>query len=207
MNDLDRVDTNTGPDETFWLDTPEQFEALGEPTRLEMLELLMRPHTVAEVAERMRVPRTRLYHHVNLLEETGMIRVVDTRRSGAVTEKIYQVTATSFQPSPRYLEEALPREQARAVMTSVLGATEADFVRAVDDGTISLRDKASARRLHVRRSLLLLDADRLDALVRDLEAVYANYEADPRDFAGPIDDDVMVVAALSVIHPSSRNVR
>lgn len=66
------------------------------PTRGLILRRLKQPHTVAEVADAMRVPVTRLYHHVNRLTEVGLIRVVATRQVAAVTERRYQVVARSF---------------------------------------------------------------------------------------------------------------
>ena len=85
-----------GLPEVFEIEDAETFEMLADPSRVEMLERLHHPASVGELAEDMGVPRTRLYHHVKLLEEAGMIRVVDTRRKGAMEEKVYQVAARSF---------------------------------------------------------------------------------------------------------------
>ncbi|HSJ29697.1 MAG TPA: winged helix-turn-helix domain-containing protein [Acidimicrobiia bacterium] len=193
-----------GPADVFWLESEEHFDMLSDSTRLEMIELLMRPHSVGEVAEQMRVPRTRLYHHVNQLEQAGMIRVVDTRQAGAQTEKIYQATAYSYQPSDRYLEEAMPREKAQAVLTAIFGATEADFIRSVEEGAVTFDDRATRRRLHLRRGLLQLDDERLEEFIADLEAVYAKYDTDHLE-AAP--DDAQLVATVSLVYPSTRSIR
>lgn len=191
MNDLE-------PDDVFWLETPEHLDVLSDVTRLEIIELLMNPHSVRELADLMRVPRTRLYHHVNQLEEAGMIRVVDTRPAGAQSEKVYRVTAYSFQPSPSYLDEALPREKAQAVITAIFGATQADFVRSVEDGVVTFEDREQRRRMHIRRGLLRLDDERLHEFIADLEAVYAKYDTDDRSATG------QVVATVSLVYPSTR---
>lgn len=184
------------PAEVYWLETAEQLDILSDSTRLELIELLMRPRSVRELAEQMRVPRTRLYHHVNQLEEAGMIVVVDTRPAGAQTEKVYQVAAHSYQPSPRYLEAALPRDKAQAVMTAILGATQADFVRSIEDGAVTFED----RRMHLRRGLMRLDDERLRQLIADLDAVYAKYDDEDAGDTG------QVVATLSVVYPSTRRI-
>lgn len=196
----------TQPADTFWLETAEHFDVLSDSTRLEVLELLVRPRSVAELAEHMRVPRTRLYHHVNMLEEAGMIRVVDTRPAGAQTEKLYQVSAYSFQPSKEYLDRALPREKAQAVLTSIFGTTEADFIRAVEDGTVTFEDQAAHRRMHIRRGLLLLDETRLGEFIAELEDVYSRYDIDTDDL-DEIPDDVDVIATVSLVYPSARRIR
>jgi DNA-binding transcriptional ArsR family regulator len=195
------------PAEVFWLETNEHFDLLSDSTRLEIIELLIRPRSVAELAERMKVPRTRLYHHVNQLEEAGMIAVVDTRPAGAKTEKIYQVSAYSYQPSKEYLSRALPREKAQAVLASIFGATEADFIRAVEEGVVDFEVKTASRRMHIRRGLLLLNESRLHEFIAELEALYERYEIDTDDLDGPPPDDVEVVGTISLVYPSARSIR
>lgn len=194
------------PDDVFWLESAEHFDVLSDSARLEMIELLIKPRSVRELAEAMGVPRTRLYHHVNLLEETGMIRVVDTRPAGAQTEKIYQVSAYSYQPSRDYLDTAEPREKAQAVLTSIFGATEADFVRSVAEGAARLEDRNEQRTMHIRRGLLLLNRTSLHEFIAELEAVYEKYDIDPENL-DDLPDDVEVVATLSLVYPSTRSIR
>jgi DNA-binding transcriptional ArsR family regulator len=192
------------PDDNFWLETAEHFDILSDSTRLEIIELLIRPSSVAELAEQMRVPRTRLYHHINLLEEAKMIRVVETRQAGAQTEKLYQVSAYSFGPSDEYLDQALPREKAQAVLTSIFGATEADFIRSVEEGVLTFDDQSESRRMLIRRGLTLLDETRLHEFIAELEEVYAKYDIDHLE---NIPDDAQVVATVSLVYPSARRMR
>jgi len=194
------------PADTFWLETSEHFDVLSDSTRLEILELLIKPRSVRDLAEQMGVPRTRLYHHMNLLEEAGMIRVVDTRPSGAQTEKLYQVTAYSFQPSQEYLQTADPREKAHAVLTSIFAATEADFVRSVAEGTASLDDRSPRRKMQIRRGLLLLDESQLHDFIAELEAIYEKYDFD-HEALDDLPDDIQVIATVSLVYPSARSFR
>ena len=78
----------------------EVFEVLNNPLRLRILRLMMQPITVREIAEGLDVPATRLYYHVNLLEEAGIVSVVDTRKAGAMLQKVYLAKARGFKPSP-----------------------------------------------------------------------------------------------------------
>ena len=86
------------PREFLEIDNIETFEALNNPTRLRILRRLTEPRSIREVAEAMEVPPTRLYYHFNLLEESGAIRVVETRKVGAMLQKVYQITARGFRP-------------------------------------------------------------------------------------------------------------
>ena len=55
------------PAETFQIDDVETLRLIVDETRVDNIELLGQPPSVAEIAERMGVPRTRLYHHFKLL--------------------------------------------------------------------------------------------------------------------------------------------
>lgn len=185
--------------ETFWIDDAETFEMLADPRRMEIIELAMVPRSVTEMAEIMGVPRTRLYHHVGLLENAGIIGVAETRQAGAATEKLYQTTALNFQPSETLLENAEPREQAMAVIASILGTTQADFLRAVETERVNLTDRRDQRRVAISRRLLLLTPERLDQLIGETEELLLRYTDDPDDAEG-----AEAVAVLNLIHPSSR---
>ncbi len=88
---------------------------LTHPVRGAIFRWLRTPHSAAELAARLDVPVTRLYHHLNRLEQAGLIRVVATRRVGAVTERRYQVVARFFRLADDRFEEYDPRELAAAI--------------------------------------------------------------------------------------------
>ena len=62
------------------LNSWEQIEALGDDTRVAIIELCLRPQTVSDLAATLGVPRTRLYHHVNRLTELGLQRYASLER-------------------------------------------------------------------------------------------------------------------------------
>src|SRR5919198_3946846 len=76
---------------------PEQLRALADPLRATILDLLLeRAATVAELAAVIRRPKSTVAHHVNVLVEAGMLRVVRTRRVRAIEERYYGRTARMF---------------------------------------------------------------------------------------------------------------
>ncbi|HKX73856.1 MAG TPA: helix-turn-helix domain-containing protein [Acidimicrobiia bacterium] len=193
-----------GPDDVFWLTSADHFDLLSDRTRLEIIENLFSPAAVAEIAARMGTPRTRLYHHIKLLEEAGMIRVVATRRSGAQTEKLYQVAAFNFQPSPQFMRSALPRKKAQAVVRSIFASTEADFVRAVDTGAALLEDDRQARQTHLGRRLLVLNREKLHEMITELENLLDRYDPEPEQLTGAPGEGEEVIGVLTMVYPSSR---
>src|ERR671918_1222667 len=76
---------------------PAQLRALADPLRDTILDLLLeRAATVAELAAAVQRPKSTVAHHVNVLVEAGMLRVVRTRRVRAIDERFYGRTARIF---------------------------------------------------------------------------------------------------------------
>jgi DNA-binding transcriptional ArsR family regulator len=77
--------------------TPAQLRAIADPLRATILDLLLeRAASVAELAAAVERPKSTVAHHVNVLVEAGMLRVVRTRRVRAIDERYYGRTARVF---------------------------------------------------------------------------------------------------------------
>jgi len=97
-----------------------QLEALGSPVRTRILRHAVAPITVAELAERLGVPQTRLYYHVNLLVDEELLEQVDSRKSGARIERIYQRTAGHYRLSPELAQSVGDDRKAAELATSLI---------------------------------------------------------------------------------------
>lgn len=184
-------------EEVFWIEDDETFELLTDETRIEIIEHLGEPRSVTELAEAMGVPRTRLYHHVRLLEEAGLIEVVDTRQAGAMTEKIFLVAASSFQPSEKFLATASPNQQRDAILGAVFGATRTDFAKTLEvEGIEAFEDKKGQRSRTLGRMVFDLTPEKLHEFVTELEALLERYAHMCDD-----DSDAIPVAAVTVVYP------
>jgi len=74
-----------------------QLRALADQLRATILDLLLeRAATVAELAAAVQRPKSTIAHHVKVLVEAGMLRVVRTRRVRAIDERYYGRTARVF---------------------------------------------------------------------------------------------------------------
>lgn len=70
---------------------------LREPLRTTILQLLHeRGATVTELAAAVERPKSTVAHHVKVLEQNGLVRVVRTRKVRAITERFYGRTARMF---------------------------------------------------------------------------------------------------------------
>lgn len=82
------------------LTTPAQVRALSNPLRTTILGLLHeRAATVTELAAAVARPKSTVAHHVKVLGEAGLVRVVRTRRVRAIEERFYGRTARMFHVS------------------------------------------------------------------------------------------------------------
>jgi DNA-binding transcriptional ArsR family regulator len=79
------------------LTDPSQVKAIGHPLRNTILGLLHeRAATVSELAVSLERPKSTVAHHVKVLAEAGLVRVVRTRRVRAIEERFYGRTARMF---------------------------------------------------------------------------------------------------------------
>ncbi len=96
----------------------EDLDLLAEithPIRGRIVRNLDSPRSAAELAELLDAPITRLYHHINRLEQAGLIAVQATRRVGAATQHRYQVVAKSFTLASHLYDELDGSELAQAL--------------------------------------------------------------------------------------------
>src|SRR5579862_2833026 len=79
------------------LTRPAQVKAIGHQLRTTILGLLHeRAATVTELATVLERPKSTVAHHVKVLADAGLVRVVRTRRVRAIEERFYGRTARMF---------------------------------------------------------------------------------------------------------------
>ena len=139
---------------------PAQLRALADPLRATILDLLLeRAATVAELAAAVQRPKSTVAHHVNVLVEAGMLRIVRTRRVRAIDERYYGRTARVF-----YVGVVnRPGEDPTTVHANALSVAAAESVPAheADD----LRSTLRHARLPAERAADFWE--RVDAVVRE----------------------------------------
>src|SRR5215218_5640142 len=92
---------NSSPDydlvDRIALTRPSQVKAIAHPLRTTILGLLHeRAATVTELSVAVERPKSTVAHHVKVLAEAGLVRVVRTRRVRAIEERHYGRTARMF---------------------------------------------------------------------------------------------------------------
>lgn len=90
------------------IDDASAAETSLDATRATLLAALAEPNSAAGLAERLQLPRQKINYHLRLLEDHGLIQLVEERRKGNCTERILQATAASYVISPASLAAVAP---------------------------------------------------------------------------------------------------
>lgn len=178
------------------IDDVDTLKTMADPTRAEILELLTEPRSVTQLAQALGVPRTRLYHHIDQLVAKGLVEQVHERRVGAMSERIYALTARTFRASARLLRSGDLEERIDAVTTLMFDTTKSDLRRSLARGT-------EAPRLGIGRSIAYLRPDQAEKFIAKLEALVERFD-DAHDGAG---DDRQPFAFVWALYPSSQRIQ
>jgi hypothetical protein len=187
----------------------EQMRVLNDPLRMRLVGAIgRRPDSAKELAQRFNVPTTRLYHHLDLLEEHGFIEVVATRRSGARTERCYGTRPrSSIRPGPA-LTGADDRRELAAALAAVVELTGTTLAEAVIAGRADLANPDEP--IVVASSTMRLTRDQQRRFTRELTDLQqrmidaSQQTSDARDRGEDIDDEpvqLLLVLSPDVLAP------
>lgn len=144
------------------LTTPAQVRAISNPLRTTILGLLHeRAATVTELASAVARPKSTVAHHVKVLSDAGLVRVVRTRRVRAVEERFYGRTARMLY---------VPVE--RGADAETLPADFNDFEVAAQESAAAFRDRrlwGFIRHARLPEERAAQFWDRIAALVREFD--------------------------------------
>jgi DNA-binding transcriptional ArsR family regulator len=119
--------------------------ALLNPMRKRVLEALATPASAAGLARKLAMPRQRINYHLRALDDMGFLELVEERKKGNCTERVFRAKARSFVIAPQALGSlaARPADVADRFSSAYLLAVAAQLVRDISD----LRERAQGRRV------------------------------------------------------------
>lgn len=99
--------------------TREGFKLLEDQTRQRIVFMLQeKERTVKEIADNLGMTPQNIYHHMNKLQDAGIVKLNYERRSGHIIESYYSVPSDTFVFSDDHIVET-PIQQALAVITGL----------------------------------------------------------------------------------------
>jgi AcrR family transcriptional regulator len=115
------------------IDEPAAAMAVLDPLKARLLAELSTPASAAALAARLGVARQKVNYHLRGLEEQQLVRHVDDRRWGGLTERLLVATAASYIVSPAALGPVAsdPKRHGDRLSASYVIALAARIVREV----------------------------------------------------------------------------
>lgn len=128
------------------IDDPATAVAALDPVRSAVLAALAEPGSATTVAKALGLPRQKVNYHLRLLEECGLVRLVEERPRRGLTERVLVATAHGYVLSPSTLgASAADPARTDRLSSRYLIALAARLVREVAD--LSRRAEAAGRSL------------------------------------------------------------
>jgi DNA-binding transcriptional ArsR family regulator len=161
------------PAQTILVSDLETLKVVSDTLRSRILDLLRaEPRTVKQLASTLALSPKKLYYHINLMEQHGLIRVVNTRFVSGIREKTYRATAYLFLFDNEVFAASKTDEQGLPLGTALLfETTKNQLAQSVADKLVDLADDAPP----MRRLLVNWNMQRLTPA--QAEAFYAKFVA------------------------------
>lgn len=154
----------------FMIKDYETLRVMTDPLRAKIFEMLIEePLTIRQVAGRLGLASSKLYYHINLLEQAGLIKLVETRMVSNLEEKVFQSTTSCLEIDHKllYYGKSPNLEGGVQVLTSMLDTTREDVIRSLQARQSSLDQ---GEKPHPRRMIINRDVQNLtEAQVKDFE--------------------------------------
>lgn len=153
----------------------ETMKVVADEQRLKILKALREPATVKEIAAALGSNNTRLYYHVRMLEQHGLIQVVGINIESGIVEKSYQATARRILiRNPILAGAELPAASAVAIYRNLFDEARDGFAAAFANRAASEPEPprhpfASRKSFRLTESQLTEFHARLDALIKETD--------------------------------------
>jgi DNA-binding transcriptional ArsR family regulator len=118
----------------------EALKVISDPLRLEILELVSsdtaRTWTAKEIARSLATGQTKLYHHLNLMEEHGFLRVAGTRLVSGIQERRYAAAAHGYRVARELLTGSAGEAALAGTLDALFDKARAEILAGVQAGLI-----------------------------------------------------------------------
>lgn len=164
------------PKETFFITNVETLKVLADDRRLQLLELLgHKSYTVKELAQELDIPTNKLYYHIRLMEEHGVIQVVDTNIGPTqIVEKTYRASARSYK-----VDEGLrPLENLDDILALIFKTIDSVKEELRENAPILVEEELRFKRGTFGKGKIMLTDERAAQLSQDLDELWEKYDGD-----------------------------
>lgn len=98
--------------EVHILNSLEEINIVSDPIRLKILMTLgTSPKTAQDLSDALGVSRSKIHYHLKILQQNGIIEVVDTELINGITQKYFLPVAKAFIPNSEIFNKNLEEKQ------------------------------------------------------------------------------------------------
>ncbi|MBX3014186.1 MAG: helix-turn-helix transcriptional regulator [Caldilineaceae bacterium] len=173
---------NLEPAQELLIQNLDTLKVLSDALRSRLVDLLRRePQTVKQLAAVLETVPKKLYYHINLLEQHGLIRVIQTRLVSGIVEKTYRATAYLFLFEDEVFAANTTDESGLPLGTALLfESTKNQLAQSVADQIVDLHEAVlSQRRLLSTWNMRQLTAAQAEVFYTKLAALIQEFEELP----------------------------
>jgi|SRR5664279_3916813 len=182
--------------------TLDALKVFSDPLRQQIIEALLDDaKTVKQVASELDLAPTKLYYHVNLLEEHGLIQVTETRIVSGIIEKHYRAAAHEFAIERSLLTpgQNSGNEGLEIAFDAMIEPIRNDLHKSLKQGLIDTSDDApEPRKFRMWRAMSRLSEEQAAAFYTRLEALINEFNSAEHD-----DDSSLHYGLLVGIYPAT----
>ena len=170
---------------------PDQLKAVESSVRQIILDILLNdgPSSIKDVADALGKPPDSLYYHIKLLSKVGLIMQVDSRKSGARDEAIYDVPTERFELVTDFSNPASVDATLR-IMKNMTRVTARDCATGLKSGNAVT--KGSSRNFRGNRYIGRLTIEEL----KELNNLFAAIEKLCKKTAGRTKPNLIAVSCV-----------
>ena len=206
MSEELQTETPFQPADEFVIEDLETLKVLTDPLRIQLIEHMAVPRTVKQMAKELAVAPTKLYYHINMLEERGLIKVTSTRIVSGIIEKQYQIAALRFRLSKDLVSVAGSDsgDTLTSMLDSIFDATKSDIQLSVKTGLLNLSHSGvDQRTFQIGRSLVVTTPAQVLEFYERFEQLVKEYcrTENPID----LEPGEQVYAMTFVMYPTAYN--
>lgn len=144
------------------------------PVRLQILEHLGEPASPAALSRILGIPRQHLNYHMRELEAAGLVEMVEEKKRGSATERVYRSSARSFVIGPKAMGKmrANPDDHDRFSSEYLIAVGS----RLIEDAG-DLRERAAVPALALETEIRFASPGARSAFARELTAAVSRLAA------------------------------
>ncbi len=171
----------TNTQQTYIIRDLDVLKVLTDPLRQQMVDMLIHePLTPKQIAAKLGLATSKLYYHLTLLEQHGLIAVVETRTVANLIERVYRATFTYLEIDPSLLSFSTRggQENIYDLATSTLNVTRDDVLRSFQSRAFNIEqgiEQSRPRTAMLNRNISRLSEGQYQAFFARLEALVTEF--------------------------------